>query len=119
MRSGRWADVGRFLVFSEGPARSSEGAVGAVMTLPLARRVVSSRIVGVGYLMGNRTIRADTPQSGLVSMHGSRLPQELLIFIPHGGASVPPRAGLGNPPRLQVSLGSVVICRPRTCRVKE
>lgn len=89
--------------------------MGAVMTLPLARRVVSSRIVGVGHLMGNRTIRADIPQSGLVSMHGSRLPQEQLIFIPHGGASVPPRAGLGNPARLQVSLGSAVICRPRTC----
>lgn len=93
MRSGGWADVGRFLVFSEGPAGSSEEAVAAVMTLPLTRRAVSSRTVGVGYLVGNRTIGADVLHSGLVSTPGSRLSQEQLIFKSHGGSSAPP--GLG------------------------
>lgn len=46
MWSGRWADVRRFPVFSEGPAGSSVGAAGAIMTLPLAMRDMGSREAG-------------------------------------------------------------------------
>lgn len=46
MWSGRWADVRRFPVFSKGPAGSSVGAAGAIMTLPLAMRDMGSREAG-------------------------------------------------------------------------
>lgn len=47
-----WADRGGSPVFSDG---SSVGAVGAVVTSPLAGRDVGRRVSGVQNLMGSRT----------------------------------------------------------------
>lgn len=90
MRSGGWADVRRFPVFSGGPAGSSVGAAGAVMTLPLARRDTGSRTACVQHLKGNMTIEADVPQLALISKHGCMFPQEQFTFKPYGASAPAP-----------------------------
>ena len=94
-RCGQVHGLTPFPVFSGGPAGSSVGGMGTVMTLPLARKDVGSRTASAQHLLGNRTLEADIPQPGIVSKHGSRLPQKQLTFKPHS-ASAPP-GWIGKP----------------------